>query len=51
MQYACNFHDAFVGDIEQVPPMVSALKVGGRRLYEMAHTRKLIQTMPPVDPI
>lgn len=27
---------AFVGDIEQVPPMVSALKVGGRRLYEMA---------------
>jgi tRNA pseudouridine55 synthase len=27
---------AFVGDIEQVPPMVSALKVGGRRLYELA---------------
>jgi tRNA pseudouridine55 synthase len=24
------------GDIQQVPPMVSALKVGGRRLYELA---------------
>ncbi len=28
--------DAFTGDIAQVPPMVSALKVGGRRLYELA---------------
>lgn len=27
---------AFVGDIEQVPPMVSALKVDGRRLHELA---------------
>ena len=27
---------AFVGEIEQVPPMVSALKVGGRKLYELA---------------
>jgi tRNA pseudouridine55 synthase len=26
----------FVGDIEQVPPMVSAIKVGGRRLHELA---------------
>ena len=26
----------FVGDIEQVPPMVSAVKVDGRRLYEIA---------------
>lgn len=26
----------FVGDIMQTPPMVSALKVGGRRLYELA---------------
>lgn len=26
----------FVGDIEQVPPMVSAIKVGGRKLYELA---------------
>jgi len=27
---------AFTGDIEQVPPMVSALKVDGRKLYELA---------------
>jgi len=27
---------AFVGDTEQVPPMVSALKIGGRRLYDLA---------------
>ncbi|TMK64564.1 MAG: tRNA pseudouridine(55) synthase TruB [Actinobacteria bacterium] len=26
----------FVGEIEQVPPMVSAVKVGGRRLHELA---------------
>ena len=26
----------FVGDIEQVPPMVSAVKVAGRRLHELA---------------
>jgi tRNA pseudouridine55 synthase len=27
---------AFTGDIEQIPPMVSAIKVGGERLYEKA---------------
>ena len=26
----------FVGAIEQVPPMVSAVKIGGRRLYDLA---------------
>ena len=26
----------FVGDIEQIPPMVSAVQVGGRRLHELA---------------
>lgn len=40
---------AFVGDIEQVPPMVSALKVGGRRLYEMARAGEEIErTARPV---
>ncbi len=34
---------SFVGDIEQVPPMVSALKVGGRRLYEMARAGEEIE--------
>jgi len=28
--------ERFVGDIAQVPPMVSAVKVGGRRLHELA---------------
>ncbi|MBB6672867.1 tRNA pseudouridine(55) synthase TruB [Cohnella nanjingensis] len=27
---------SFVGDIEQVPPMVSSVKVDGKRLYELA---------------
>jgi tRNA pseudouridine55 synthase len=27
---------SFVGDIEQMPPMVSAVRVGGRRLHELA---------------
>lgn len=27
---------AFVGDLEQIPPMVSALKVGGERLHRLA---------------
>jgi tRNA pseudouridine55 synthase len=27
---------AFVGEIDQVPPMVSAVQVGGRRLHELA---------------
>lgn len=27
---------SFVGDIEQIPPMVSAVKVGGKRLHELA---------------
>ncbi len=26
----------FLGEIEQVPPMVSAIKIGGRRLHELA---------------
>ncbi len=32
--------ESFVGDIEQIPPMVSALKVGGRRLHELAREGK-----------
>ena len=29
---------AFVGEIEQIPPMYSAVKVGGRKLYEYARS-------------
>ncbi len=34
---------SFVGDIEQVPPMYSALKVNGKKLYELARAGKEIE--------
>jgi tRNA pseudouridine55 synthase len=34
------------GDIEQVPPMVSALKVGGRRLHQLAREGVEIERVP-----
>jgi tRNA pseudouridine55 synthase len=37
---------AFLGDIEQIPPMVSAIKVGGRKLYEMARAGEEIERAP-----
>jgi tRNA pseudouridine55 synthase len=37
------------GDIEQVPPMVSAVKVGGRRLHELA--REGIEVDRPARPV
>src|SRR5262245_59184984 len=37
---------AFVGEIEQVPPMVSALKVGGRKLYELAREGQEVERAP-----
>ena len=33
----------FVGPIEQVPPMVSALKVDGRRLYRLARRGEVVE--------
>ena len=36
----------FTGETEQVPPMVSALKVGGRTLYKLARQGKEIQRQP-----
>jgi tRNA pseudouridine55 synthase len=36
----------FLGDIEQVPPMVSALKVGGRKLYELARKGEEVERDP-----
>ncbi len=36
----------FTGAIHQVPPMVSALKVGGRRLYELAREGKEVEREP-----
>jgi tRNA pseudouridine55 synthase len=36
----------FLGDIEQIPPMVSAVKVGGRRLHELARAGEEVERAP-----
>lgn len=36
----------FVGEIEQVPPMVSAIQVGGRRLHELAREGVEVERAP-----
>lgn len=36
----------FVGPIEQIPPMVSAVKVDGRRLHELAREGKEVERKP-----
>jgi tRNA pseudouridine55 synthase len=37
---------AFVGEIEQIPPMVSAVKVGGKRLHELARAGIEVEREP-----
>ncbi len=37
---------AFVGEIQQIPPMYSAVKVGGRKLYELARAGQVIEREP-----
>jgi len=36
----------FVGEVEQVPPMVSALKIDGQRLHELARAGKEMEREP-----
>jgi tRNA pseudouridine55 synthase len=38
--------DGFVGAIEQIPPMVSAVKVGGERLYKKARRGEEVDRPP-----
>lgn len=38
--------DEFLGDIQQVPPMYSALKVNGQKLYHLARKGKIIKREP-----
>jgi len=38
--------DSFLGEIEQVPPMYSAIKVNGKKLYELARKGKSIKREP-----
>ena len=36
----------FRGDIEQIPPMYSAIKMGGKKLYELARKGKEVERKP-----
>ncbi len=38
--------ERFVGDIEQIPPMVSAVKIEGKRLHELAREGKEVDRPP-----
>jgi tRNA pseudouridine55 synthase len=42
----CEALKSFVGDIEQIPPMVSAVKVGGERLYAKARRGEVVERTP-----
>lgn len=42
----CAALTGFVGELEQVPPMVSALKVGGERLHEKARRGEVVEREP-----
>lgn len=37
---------SFIGDIKQTPPMYSAIKVGGKKLYELARQGRTIKREP-----
>ncbi|MCL1934984.1 MAG: tRNA pseudouridine(55) synthase TruB [Defluviitaleaceae bacterium] len=38
--------NSFVGEIEQIPPMYSAIKIGGKKLYELARKNIEIERQP-----
>ncbi|MFO7320785.1 MAG: tRNA pseudouridine(55) synthase TruB [Chloroflexota bacterium] len=38
--------DAFRGEIDQLPPMYSAIKQGGRKLYELARAGQTVERQP-----
>ena len=42
----CTVVSSFVGDYMQVPPMYSALKVNGKKLYELAREGKTVERKP-----
>ncbi len=35
--------ESFVGDMKQLPPMYSAIKIGGKKLYELAREGKTVE--------
>lgn len=38
--------ERFTGEIEQIPPMYSAIKIGGKKLYELARSGKEVERRP-----
>ena len=36
----------FVGDLKQIPPMYSAVKIGGKKLYELARKGQNVERIP-----
>jgi tRNA pseudouridine55 synthase len=38
--------DAFTGELEQIPPMYSAVKIGGKKLYQLARAGQEIERKP-----
>lgn len=38
--------NSFIGDIEQIPPMYSAIKIGGNKLYELARKGQSVERAP-----
>lgn len=38
--------DSFIGEIEQIPPMYSAIKINGKKLYELAREGKEVARKP-----
>lgn len=42
----CETLKLFVGDIEQIPPMVSAVRVGGERLHVKARRGEVVERAP-----
>lgn len=41
-----NTCSKFIGNIQQIPPMFSAKKVNGKKLYELARKNKVIELQP-----
>ena len=39
-------HEAVLGSYEQIPPMYSAIKVNGRKLYELAREGTIVERQP-----
>lgn len=38
--------ERFTGDVQQIPPMYSAIKIGGKKLYELARKGETVERKP-----